>query len=510
MDALVAAAKKEGELNVIALPPDWANYGEIIKALRAPSTASRSTPPSPTRASQDEINAAKQLKGTDRAPDVFDLGQAVALANTDLFAPYKVATWDDIPDELKDAERRLGQRLRRLHVDRLRLGQGARAHRASPTCSSPSTRARSPSTVTRPRPAPRFSGVHDGRRWPTAARPTTSARASTSSASSRRPATSCRSTRPRRRSSPARPRSSSTGTTSTPPQTDEAADLEGRRPGRTPSSAATTSRRSTRTPRTRRPPGCGRSSSTPTRARTSGSRAAPGRSAADAMAKAGTIDKAACDALPAGRPARRSSRPRRRPTKASDVPRRPTGPRRSAERPCRTDGGGHGRRRRSAVGCAVPRRLLPFLALRRGLPARARRSPWSSARSWRRTAGSTLANVARADRAGTCSTALRQQRRALGGHRRARGGARRAAGLPRRHRPASRVCCAGSSISLCGVLAQFGGVTLAFAFIATIGLQRRAHRCGCSEHLGVDLAGSGWLFELPGPDRWSTPTSRSR
>ena len=30
VDALVDAAKKEGQLNVIALPPDWANYGAII------------------------------------------------------------------------------------------------------------------------------------------------------------------------------------------------------------------------------------------------------------------------------------------------------------------------------------------------------------------------------------------------------------------------------------------------------------------------------------------------
>src|SRR3954466_10704375 len=29
MDALVEAAEKEGTLNVIALPPDWANYGNI-------------------------------------------------------------------------------------------------------------------------------------------------------------------------------------------------------------------------------------------------------------------------------------------------------------------------------------------------------------------------------------------------------------------------------------------------------------------------------------------------
>ncbi len=31
--AIVAAAKKEGHLNVIALPPDWANYGEIISTF---------------------------------------------------------------------------------------------------------------------------------------------------------------------------------------------------------------------------------------------------------------------------------------------------------------------------------------------------------------------------------------------------------------------------------------------------------------------------------------------
>src|SRR3954462_5235802 len=33
MDALVKAAQKEGELNVIALPPDWANYGEMLKTF---------------------------------------------------------------------------------------------------------------------------------------------------------------------------------------------------------------------------------------------------------------------------------------------------------------------------------------------------------------------------------------------------------------------------------------------------------------------------------------------
>ena len=35
---------------------------------------------------------------------MFDLGQSVALANTAMFAPYKVETWGDIPDHLKDPD----------------------------------------------------------------------------------------------------------------------------------------------------------------------------------------------------------------------------------------------------------------------------------------------------------------------------------------------------------------------------------------------------------------------
>lgn len=103
MEGLIKAAQEEGELNVIALPPDWANYGEIIETF-AQKYDIKVNSAQPDAASQDEINAANQLKGTDRAPDVFDLGQSVALANTDLYAPYQVETWDSIPDEFKDAD----------------------------------------------------------------------------------------------------------------------------------------------------------------------------------------------------------------------------------------------------------------------------------------------------------------------------------------------------------------------------------------------------------------------
>jgi putative spermidine/putrescine transport system substrate-binding protein len=102
LDQLVAAAKKEGQLNVIALPPDWANYGEIIKAF-SDKYGIKVNSAQPDASSQDEINAANQLKGQEGAPDVFDLSGAVAAANVPLFAPYKVATWDDVPAALKDA-----------------------------------------------------------------------------------------------------------------------------------------------------------------------------------------------------------------------------------------------------------------------------------------------------------------------------------------------------------------------------------------------------------------------
>ncbi len=103
LEGLVAAAKGEGELNVIALPPDWANYGALIKAF-SDKYGIKVNSAQPDASSQDEINAANQQKGRSSAPDVFDLGQSVALANTALFAPYKVETFDDIPAAFKDAD----------------------------------------------------------------------------------------------------------------------------------------------------------------------------------------------------------------------------------------------------------------------------------------------------------------------------------------------------------------------------------------------------------------------
>jgi len=100
MNALVAAAKKEGTLNVIALPPTWANYGAIISGFEKTYGITVNSA-NPTGTSQDEVNAVKQENGTAAAPDVLDIGMSAATANTSLFAPYEVSTWSSIPTAQK-------------------------------------------------------------------------------------------------------------------------------------------------------------------------------------------------------------------------------------------------------------------------------------------------------------------------------------------------------------------------------------------------------------------------
>jgi putative spermidine/putrescine transport system substrate-binding protein len=103
MDALVAAAKQEGTLNVIALPRTWAGYGAILDAFTA-KYGIQINSENPDGSSGDEINAVKSTKGQSTAPDVVDVGSSYALSGAleGDFAPYKVSTWDSIPAAQKD------------------------------------------------------------------------------------------------------------------------------------------------------------------------------------------------------------------------------------------------------------------------------------------------------------------------------------------------------------------------------------------------------------------------
>ena len=108
MDELVAAAKAEGQLTTIALPHDWCGYGGVIAGFKAKYPEITINELNPDAGSADEleaIRANKDNKGP-QAPDVIDVGFAFGpqAKNEGLIQPYKVATWDTIPDNVKDAE----------------------------------------------------------------------------------------------------------------------------------------------------------------------------------------------------------------------------------------------------------------------------------------------------------------------------------------------------------------------------------------------------------------------
>jgi putative spermidine/putrescine transport system substrate-binding protein len=105
MSKLVAAAKKEGHLNTITLPRDWANYGEIMDTFQHRYGLGLSDA-IPLGSSAQEIQAIKTQKGTSRAPDVVDVSPSAAIEGQKdgLFHKYKVATWSTIPANMKDAK----------------------------------------------------------------------------------------------------------------------------------------------------------------------------------------------------------------------------------------------------------------------------------------------------------------------------------------------------------------------------------------------------------------------
>ena len=108
MDELVAAAKAEGQLTTIALPHDWCGYGAVIEGFKAKYPEITVNELNPDAGSGDEIEAIKANKDNKgpQAPDVIDVGLSFgpSAKAEGLLMPYKVSTWDTIPDSVKDAE----------------------------------------------------------------------------------------------------------------------------------------------------------------------------------------------------------------------------------------------------------------------------------------------------------------------------------------------------------------------------------------------------------------------
>ena len=105
---LVEAAKKEGMLTTVALPHDWCGYGDVIAAFKAKYPEIQVNELNPDAGSADEIEAIKANKDNKgpQSPDVIDVGLAFGpqAKAEGLIQPYKVSTWDEIPDAVKDSE----------------------------------------------------------------------------------------------------------------------------------------------------------------------------------------------------------------------------------------------------------------------------------------------------------------------------------------------------------------------------------------------------------------------
>lgn len=105
--ALITAAQAEGTLTTIALPHDWCNYGEMISSF-SEKYGIAINELDPNAGSGDELEAIRANKNNTgpQAPDVIDVGFAFGpqAQAEGLIQPYKVATWDTIPADLKDPD----------------------------------------------------------------------------------------------------------------------------------------------------------------------------------------------------------------------------------------------------------------------------------------------------------------------------------------------------------------------------------------------------------------------
>ncbi len=103
--SLIDAAKAEGTLTTVALPHSWCNYGEMLSTFNTKYgiTLNELNPDGSSQQEIDAITANKDNKGP-AAPDVIDVGLSFGpQAQKDgLVQPYKVSTWDTIPDTAKD------------------------------------------------------------------------------------------------------------------------------------------------------------------------------------------------------------------------------------------------------------------------------------------------------------------------------------------------------------------------------------------------------------------------
>ena len=104
MQTLITNAKKEGQLQAIGIPPEWADYADILAGYTSHYTVPIAYKVEAEYSSAQELVVFKDSK-THAHGDIGDVGfkfgpQAVQQG---LVTPYKHSHWDDIDASLKDA-----------------------------------------------------------------------------------------------------------------------------------------------------------------------------------------------------------------------------------------------------------------------------------------------------------------------------------------------------------------------------------------------------------------------
>ena len=102
---LLAAAQKEGTLNLIAIPTDWCGYGPMIDAFKG-ATGLAINSITPDAGSGDELTAitSNKTNAGPQAPDVIDVGYSFGAqaVQQGLLAKYEVSTWSTIDPKTVD------------------------------------------------------------------------------------------------------------------------------------------------------------------------------------------------------------------------------------------------------------------------------------------------------------------------------------------------------------------------------------------------------------------------
>jgi putative spermidine/putrescine transport system substrate-binding protein len=107
IDALIAAARAEGNLNTIGLPHEYCNYGAVIEGFEAKyGIEVNELDPAAGPAEMFAAIAGNHGNPGEEAPDVVDLGQPFGpeARAMGLLQPYEVEVWDTIPDHVRDAD----------------------------------------------------------------------------------------------------------------------------------------------------------------------------------------------------------------------------------------------------------------------------------------------------------------------------------------------------------------------------------------------------------------------